>query len=113
MSSKWIWIGVAIIAILLVGIVAGWWIAGALGGGGGVVGGVAAYVRREQKRRKEDQQIDEDTRKKKDKIDKQKDKQLADSQKEFKQDATVPTNDDDANDKLDRAAENYERSRES
>lgn len=113
MTSKWLWIGVAILAILLVGILVGWWVAGVLLGGGGVVGGITKFSRREQQHRQIDNEIDTRTDAKIEQINKKQKTDLANSQKEFKRDATVPSNDDDANSKLDGMAEDYERSRNS
>lgn len=112
MTNKWLWIGIAILAVLLLGIMVGWWVAGTLGGGG-VVGGIATYIRREQKRRQEDREIDKKTDAKIEKIDKQEETDLAGSQTQFTRDADVPTNDDAANSKLDTMAEDYERTRNS
>jgi len=122
-KDKWLWIGLGVTILLVIGIYAGWKIAGALSGGGGIVGGIVGYSKREQRRREEARKIITDSNKKIADVDKRtqenvekidqgtKDKIKESNDQAAKEKKNVPKNDDDFSTDLDNLADKFNRTK--
>lgn len=122
-KDKWMWIALAAVVLLVIGVYVGWKVAVGLGGGGSIVGGIVGYSKREQKRRKEARkiietankqkaEIDEDAEKKTEEVVKDEKKKLAESNTQADKDnSNAPKDDKKFNDDLDGLADGFKRDR--